>query len=103
MSYFTNLGYRDSRGLELTLWKRPSPNRYFGIVGGFRNAERIILLRSPASLGTSQVADKNVKTSLIAGSTNRVVRSGICASSIDYFALLFGLERQADHDVRFSG
>lgn len=32
-SYVTNWGYRDSRGLELNLWKRQSAERYFGIVG----------------------------------------------------------------------
>jgi len=32
-SYVTNWGYRDSRGLELNFWKRPTPERYFGIVG----------------------------------------------------------------------
>lgn len=32
-TYYTNWGYRDSRGLEISLWKRPTPERYFGIVG----------------------------------------------------------------------
>lgn len=72
MSYYTNLGYRDSRGLELTLWKRPSPNRYFGIVGVSGTLSASFSYDSPASLGTSLVADKNVKTSLIAGSTDEL-------------------------------
>ncbi len=32
-TYYTNWGYRDSRGVELNFWKRPTPERYFGIVG----------------------------------------------------------------------
>jgi hypothetical protein len=32
-TYFTNWGYRDSRGLELNFWKRPTPEKYFGVVG----------------------------------------------------------------------
>lgn len=33
MNYQTNWGYRDSRGIELNLFKRPTPEKYFGIVG----------------------------------------------------------------------
>jgi len=33
MNYQTTWGYRDSRGIELNLFKRPSPERYLGIVG----------------------------------------------------------------------
>ena len=32
-SYGTNWGYRDSRGLELTVWKRPQREMYWDIVG----------------------------------------------------------------------
>jgi hypothetical protein len=32
-TFYTNWGYRDSRGLELNFWKRPTPERYFGVVG----------------------------------------------------------------------
>ncbi len=32
-TYYTDWGYRDSRGLELNLWKRPNQNRYFGLLG----------------------------------------------------------------------
>ena len=32
-TYIHNWGYRDSRGLELNFWKRPTPERYFGVVG----------------------------------------------------------------------
>ncbi len=32
-TYYTNWGYRDSRGLELNLWKRPTPDRYFDVIG----------------------------------------------------------------------
>ncbi|MDZ7399065.1 MAG: carboxypeptidase-like regulatory domain-containing protein [candidate division KSB1 bacterium] len=32
-TYYTNWGYRDSRGLELNFWKRPTPQRYFGVFG----------------------------------------------------------------------
>lgn len=32
-TYVTNWGYRDSRGLELNFWKRPTPQRYFGVFG----------------------------------------------------------------------
>jgi len=33
MNYQTPWGYRDSRGIELNLFKRPSPEKYFGVVG----------------------------------------------------------------------
>ncbi len=33
MNYQTTWGYRDSRGIELNLYKRPSPEKYFGVVG----------------------------------------------------------------------
>ncbi|MCI0493711.1 TonB-dependent receptor, partial [candidate division KSB1 bacterium] len=32
-TFFTNWGYRDSRGLELNFWKRPTPEKYFGVFG----------------------------------------------------------------------
>jgi len=32
-TYYTNWGYRDSRGLELNFWKRPTPEKYFGVFG----------------------------------------------------------------------
>jgi len=32
-TYVTNWGYRDSRGLELNFWKRPNPEKYFGVFG----------------------------------------------------------------------
>jgi len=33
MSYQTSWGYRDSRGIELNLFKRPSPEKYWGFLG----------------------------------------------------------------------
>lgn len=32
-TYYTNWGFRDSRGLELNFWKRPTSERYFGVFG----------------------------------------------------------------------
>ena len=32
-TYTTHWGYRDSRGVEINLWKRPTPERWFGIFG----------------------------------------------------------------------
>jgi hypothetical protein len=32
-TYTTNWGYRDSRGVEINLWKRPAVERWFGIFG----------------------------------------------------------------------
>lgn len=32
-TYQSVWGYRDSRGLELNFWKRPTPERYFGVFG----------------------------------------------------------------------
>ena len=63
MSYGTTWGYRDSRGIELNLFKRPSPEKYFGFVGvsgrlslsysydkGATNASSISPLRGQADL-----------------------------------------------------
>ena len=32
-TYYSNWGYRDSRGLELNFWKRPTAEKYFGVFG----------------------------------------------------------------------
>jgi len=32
-TYITNWGYRDSRGVEINFWKRPTAERYFGVFG----------------------------------------------------------------------
>ena len=32
-TYYSNWGYRDSRGLELNFYKRPTPDKYFGVFG----------------------------------------------------------------------
>lgn len=68
MNFYLNYGYRDTRGLELSLWKRPSPNLYFGVVGVSGNLSASYSYDSPASSGISLVQDKNVKNTLVASS-----------------------------------
>ncbi|MBN1540700.1 TonB-dependent receptor [candidate division KSB1 bacterium] len=68
MNFFLNYGYRDSRGLELSIWKRPTPNRYFGVVGVSGNLSASYSYDSPASAALSLVQDKNVKNTFVASS-----------------------------------
>ncbi|MBN1348119.1 carboxypeptidase-like regulatory domain-containing protein [candidate division KSB1 bacterium] len=65
-SYHTSWGYRDSRGIELNLWKRPS-ERYFGVVGVSGNLS-LSFSYDASSANASTLANVPPQTSLNAGS-----------------------------------
>jgi len=63
-SYVTNWGYRDSRGLELNLWKRPSSERYFGVFGLSGNLSVSYAYDKASSNGSNINQDAAFTTSL---------------------------------------
>ncbi len=63
-TYVTNWGYRDSRGLELNIWKRPTPERYFGVVGVSGNLSVSYAYDKSSRNGASINTDPDFKTSL---------------------------------------
>jgi hypothetical protein len=67
MTYITSWGYRDSRGIELQLWKRPSPEKYFGVVGVSGNLSIAYAYDKASASGISLVTDKSGNNTLYAG------------------------------------
>lgn len=63
-SYYTNWGYRDSRGLELNFWKRPNSERYFGIVGLSGNLSLSYSYDKTSIDGMNLSQDENFTTTL---------------------------------------
>ena len=60
-------GYRDSRGFELTLNKRPTPERYFGVFGLAGNLSLSYSYDKGSSLALSMVTDQSARVNLTAG------------------------------------
>ncbi len=67
-SYHLSWGYRDSRGIELTLWKRPSQNRYFDFVGVSGNLSLSFAYDAGSSNASNLVTDQSAKSTLSGGS-----------------------------------
>jgi hypothetical protein len=66
-TYMTTWGYRDSRGIELNLWKRPSAEKYFGVLGISGNLSLSYAYDKGASAATSLVTDKSARSLLYYG------------------------------------
>ena len=71
-NFYLNSGYRDSRGLELTLWKRPSPDRLFSIVDLSGTLSAAYAIDSPAASALSLVEDEPFRTDLVAGTEDEL-------------------------------
>ncbi len=70
MYYYTNWGYRDSRGFELNLWKRPQAEKYFGVVGVSGNLSLSYSYDKGSSFGGGMVTDGSARTALKPGTTD---------------------------------
>lgn len=66
-SYILPWGYRDSRGFELNLYKRPTPERYFGVIGLSGNLSLSFSYDKPAIQANNLVTDLSARNSLRAG------------------------------------
>jgi outer membrane receptor protein involved in Fe transport len=66
-NYSLPWGYRDSRGFELNLNKRPTPERYFGVFGLAGNLSLSYSYDKGSSLGLSMVTDQSARVNLTAG------------------------------------
>ena len=70
MTYVTSWGYRDSRGLEIQLRKRPSHEKYFGLVDISGNLSMAYAYDKGSINGASLVTDKSGNRTLYAGTQN---------------------------------
>jgi hypothetical protein len=66
-TFYTAWGYRDSRGIELNLWKRPSSEKYFGILGISGNLSLSYAYDKGSSAANSLVTDKSGNNTLYYG------------------------------------
>jgi len=65
-------GYRDSRGFELNMYKRPTAERYFGVVGLSGNWSLAFSYDKPSSAANSLVTDQSARNNLASGTTDEV-------------------------------